>query len=468
MAPPLPGFDQAVLDQCVGCGLCLPACPTYQVLGQEMDSPRGRIDFVRNVAEGRLEPTDGIVGHLDRCLDCRACESACPSGVQYGRIIEDARALLPRPSTESRVGRLLRTIALRALLPSRGALGALGRLLGLVRATGLDRLAQTVLAAPWARRLAPRLAWAVQLFPRARGRPFRPTATVFPPAAGAPPPSRGAAGPARHPPRVAMFRGCVQDVLFGDVQRATITALTAAGCEVVIPPGQTCCGALLLHGGDRRAAERLLARNVSAFAGTTGRAGGPFDAIVVNAAGCGSVLAEAGELLGTPAAHRFAGAIRDVTEVLADLDAADDADVAGRDTLSDEEPPPERRRVAYQDPCHLRHARGVRTAPRSVLGRLPGVDLCEPAGVDTCCGSAGIYNLLQPEISRALTERKVDAILATGASVVVSGNPGCLLQLEAGLNARAGAAAPSVLHPVELIAAGARARAAGTASGRPS
>jgi glycolate oxidase iron-sulfur subunit len=394
------------------CGICLPQCPTYRVLGQEMDSPRGRVYLMRAATEGRIGLTENFLLHMDRCLGCRACETACPAGVPFGRLIEETRGQIerraPRPLGRRLLGRLL-----LGVFPDRRRLARVLVLGGLYQRSGLQRL---VRGSGLLRRF-PRLSAMEHLLPALPARPAdRPPAETFP-VDGSP---RGT---------VALLEGCVQALLFPEVNRATVTLLARAGYRVVVPGGQGCCGALHLHWGDRAGGRALARRNVAAFADA--------DWIVTNAAGCGTALRDYGHLLGEdPRALALAARVRDVTELLA------------------EHLPGPRRpldlTVTYHEPCHLAHGQRVREAPRTLLRGIPGLRLVELSESDLCCGSAGIYNLMEPEIAGQLLTRKLDRIAATGAEVVATGNPGCLLQLRRGLVDRG--LAVRAHHPVELLA----------------
>lgn len=403
-----PDWD-GLLD-CVHCGICLPQCPTYRVLGQEMDTPRGRLYLMRAAAEGRIGLTANFVRHMDRCLGCRACETACPSGVPFGRLLEQVRGQIERRVPRPPSRRLLRWLLL-GLLTRPDRLGLLLGLLRLYQRSGLQRVVRRGrLLPPFPRlqameRLLPPLPVSV-----GDGWPERLEAE------GAP---RGTA---------ALLTGCVQAALFPEVHRATVHLLARAGYRVVVPRGQVCCGALHLHWGARQAARRLARINVAAFEEA--------DWVVVNAAGCGATLREYGHLLpGTPAAARLAARVRDVSELLTDGLPGPRA--------------PLELTVTYHDPCHLVHGQRVREAPRALLRAIPGLKLVELAEADLCCGSAGVYNLLEPDIAQALLARKLERIAATGAEVVATGNPGCLLQLRMGLSARG--LRVRAHHPVELL-----------------
>ena len=404
-----------MLRTCVHCGICLPQCPTYRVLGEEMDSPRGRLYLMRAVAEGRLQPTPTYTRHLDLCLGCRACETACPAGVQFGTLLEIARGELERR------GRPIRERWLSALLfwvlphPDR-----LGPMLGLARRYrrwGLQSLVRR------SRLLArfPRLAALDALLERV---PDEASLPEYLPARGK---SRG---------RVAVITGCVQRYLFHDVNRDTVRLLSLAGWDVVVPRDQGCCGALELHAGRLDDFQARAAALADALPDDV-------DWIVTNAAGCGSAVRDYGHWLpGAPAA-RLGARVRDVTELLVDADLP-----LARLPIT----------VTYHDACHLAHGQKVRSAPRTLLQRIPGLRLVELADSDLCCGSAGVYNILEPEMADRLLDLKLARIAETGAAVVAAGNPGCLMQIAKG--ARAAGRVLEVVHPVTLLA-----RAAGV--GKP-
>jgi glycolate oxidase iron-sulfur subunit len=407
------------LDRCVHCGLCLNACPTYRELGLEADSPRGRIYQMVRVAEGASPITESYVRHLDLCLACRACETACPSGVPYGRLIEAARAEIELRRPRRWPVRLLRRVAMDGLLLSRTGLRAAGMALWLYEATGLRALLESSGALDALGGLG-RLA---RLAPRAE-RPFfyRHIGRVFP-----------AEGERRY--RVAMLAGCIASVSFARLNEATVRVLQKNGCEVVIPRAQTCCGALHAHSGRLDKARELARRNIQAFLAED------CDAIVTNAAGCGSTMKEYGELLAGDAenaerAHTFASRVRDITEFLAAIGL--------RGELR-----PVNAVVTYQDSCHLAHAQKIRTAPRQLLAAVPGLELRELPSAEICCGSAGIYNVVHGEMADAILRSKMDQINATGATIVATANPGCLLQLRYGVS-RWGRG-QRVLHVVEIL-----------------
>jgi glycolate oxidase iron-sulfur subunit len=414
--------DPRLIDDCVHCGFCLPACPTYALWGEEMDSPRGRIYLMKLGTEGGAQMTPTFVEHFDRCLGCMACMPACPSGVQYGRLVEATRAQIERRHRRPAGDRLLRALVF-ALFPRPRRLRLLRPALWLYRRAGLGALA--------------RLAGALKLLPArlAALDALAPDVGLRAPRVPAVTPAQGS-----RRGRVGLLLGCVQREFFAETNAATARVLAAEGFEVVAPREQGCCGALFVHSGREREALACARRLVDAFDGTD------VDAIVVNAAGCGSTMKEYGHLLRddpryAARAEAFAAKCRDVAEVLA---AAEPAAPLG----------PVRMRVAYHDACHLRHAQGVAAEPRAVLARVPGLEVVEVPEGAMCCGSAGIYNIVQPETAAELGDRKAANILATGADAVVTSNPGCVLQIRAAL-ARAGKEIP-VLHLVDVLDAARR------------
>jgi glycolate oxidase iron-sulfur subunit len=416
--------DPELIADCVHCGFCLPTCPTYLLWGEEMDSPRGRIYLMKLAAEGEIGLTNAFTRHIDLCLGCMACVTACPSGVQYEKLIETTRAQIERRYHRSLPDRLFRSLVF-ALFPHPGRLRALLPLLWVYQRSGARRLLRSPLAT---RRLPDRLLALDAVLP-----PVHLRALV----AGVPRLTRASA-PRRR--RVGLLTGCVQRVFFDPVNAATIRVLAAEGCEVVAPPGQGCCGALCFHAGREGEGLAYARRLIDAFAPTG------VETIVVNAAGCGSTLKEYGYLLRddpvyAERAQSFSAKVRDITELLAELEP-----VAPR------RPVP--LRVAYHDACHLGHAQGVRRQPRTVLHTIPGLDLLDIPEADICCGSAGIYNLVEPEAAEQLGERKARHILETRPDVIATGNPGCLLQINAALQ-RLGVTIPLV-HPVELVDASIR------------
>jgi glycolate oxidase iron-sulfur subunit len=409
-------FDAEPARGCIHCGMCLESCPTYLLTGLETESPRGRIHLMQQLASGRLEATDTLRSHLDRCLACRACEAACPSGVGYGELIENARAALEERDTipRSTLASFLRRIAL-GLLADPARLAGIAGLLSLYERLGLRRALR---ASGMRDRLPPGMRRLESLYPPLTRPHYQPSAA-----------------PAAAIARVSLLLGCVMRVAYGDVHTATARVLARLGVEVIDAPGQICCGALHAHAGERPDAIRLAKRNIQAFESAA------VDAVVVDAAGCGAHLKAYGQLLhDDPAwaarAAAFSATVRDVTEYVAALPGP--APLGALAT-----------RVTYQDPCHLAHAQRITSAPRSLLRRIEGLELIEMAESDVCCGSAGSYNLQQPAMADALLARKLDAIERTGASVVVSANPGCMLQIQSGLADRGRPL--EVLHLVEVL-----------------
>ena len=427
---------QAAAD-CVHCGFCLPVCPTYQLWGEEMDSPRGRIHLISQVLDG-APVSEKVTMHLDRCLGCMACVPACPSGVRYNELIEGARAWPQEtgpgagPAPGEPAARSLRDRVIRAAIfatfPYPKRLRALTRPLRVAQRAGLDRLVQR---GP-AMRYAPELAGSLRLAPRSAGRRGKLPARI----------------PARGPRRavVGMLTGCVQQVFFGDVNTATARVLAAEGCDVIVPPAQGCCGALSLHSGRAAEAARFAAQTIAEFE----RAG--VDAIVVNSAGCGSAMKEYGGFFARTAdgerdglaarAAAFSGRVRDFSEFLAELYRDHGGPRAVRHEL--------KVITAYHDACHLAHAQRIRQQPRDLLRGVPGLDLTDVGDGGTCCGSAGVYNLVQPEAAAELGARKAVALRATAARLVVSANPGCSMQIAAALGADGGEPV-AVAHIAEVL-----------------
>jgi glycolate oxidase iron-sulfur subunit len=418
-APPVPHAGRRSLtDDCVHCGFCLPACPTWNSWSEEMDSPRGRIDLMRGLAEGRLEWSESVAKHFDRCLGCLACVPACPSGVRYDVLIEQTRALREESAPRRPLDRLFRE-ALFAVLPYPDRLRIVASLATVYRRIGLASL---VRATGLLGRISPRIAALESLMPESDT------------ADDGPLPRRLAARGAQRA-RVALLTGCVQSVFFPRIHAATARVLAAEGCEVLVPEGQGCCGALSIHAGREEESLELARELIAALEGES------VDAILVNAAGCGSHLKDYGRLFAGDAAwarraSNFRAKVRDVTEFLASL-----APAAERHPIA--------ARVAYHDACHLSHGQGIRRPPRDLLSGIPGLTLVEIADADQCCGSAGIYNLVEPESADEIGERKVENVLAARADALASANPGCLLQIGAHLRRR-GAALPSY-HPVEIL-----------------
>ncbi len=427
-AAPAPGgaFDEqnppdaALIGDCVHCGFCLPTCPTYLLWGEEMDSPRGRIYLMKQGLEG--EPmSDSMVQHWDACLGCMACVTACPSGVQYDRLIEQTRAQVERNHDRTPQERAIRGLIF-SLFPYPRRLRLLrGPLRGLQR-TGLDRaLRRTGLLD----KIAPRLAAMESLAPR-----LGPTVDL---------PERISATGTRRA-TVGLLTGCVQGAFFPGVNAATARVLQAEGCDVLVPARQGCCGALSTHNGREPEAQRFARSIVDTFEAAD------VEYVVVNAAGCGSTMKEYAELLADDPAYAgraeaFAAKVRDISEILDEL-----GPVAPRHRLD--------MTVAYHDACHLAHAQGVRAQPRRLLDAIPGLEVREIAESEICCGSAGIYNIVNPEPARELGDRKAKNIVATGAQVLVTANPGCLMQVASSIE-RSGHPM-GMAHTVEVLDASIR------------
>jgi len=408
----------ALIDTCVHCGFCLPTCPTYVLWGEEMDSPRGRIYLMKAALEGRAELSPTFVRHFDACLGCVSCVTACPSGVQYGPLIEKTRAQIEQHYPRDLGDRLFRS-ALFQVLPYSSVM----RLL-LMPLTLFGNISRTIGGAGGGGGLSGRLRAVLSLAPKVTWSSLTARIPEHTPARGEP------------RKRVGLLTGCVQRLVFPDVHRATINVLSAEGCEVVAPPAQGCCGALSRHAGRLDEARRFARSAIETFERAA------VDAVVVNAAGCGSSMKEYGELLADdPAwasrAHAFSARVRDVSELVAELG-----------------PPraprhPIRAKVAYHDACHLAQAQGIRTEPRDLLRSIPGIEIVELSEPEICCGSAGIYNLVQPEAARDLGTRKAAQVIALQPDVIATGNPGCTIQIAAACE-RQGFQRP-VRHPIELL-----------------
>ncbi|HEY2900994.1 MAG TPA: (Fe-S)-binding protein [Polyangia bacterium] len=423
-----PAFE--TIAACVHCGLCLEACPTYRDLRVEMDSPRGRIYLMKGLRQQTIAPTPTVLRHLDQCLDCRACETACPSGVQYAHILEKTRTALQPARPLSPTGRFVRWFVFAALLPFRGVQRLVFKLLWLQQALGLARLGA------WSGRrglLPGRLSAAAAQAPQIPWRSFRDAQM------GARDPKRPGvlffAARGQRRAHVAFFTGCLADQLFADVNDATVRVLIENGCDVDVIAGERCCGALHIHNGARDDAQALARANIAAFAGAS------YDAIVSNAAGCSAELRHYGALLdGAPAATAFGAKVRDISEFLCALGLRPPR-ANGRAPAVN---------VAYDEPCHLLHAQKISDPPKQLLRAIPGVTLVPLEDADTCCGSAGVYSLLQPALSSRIAAKKIDAIKRSGAAVVATGNPGCLLQIRNGL--KDAGLTITVVHPIQLLA----------------
>ncbi|MBX6394361.1 MAG: (Fe-S)-binding protein [Alicyclobacillaceae bacterium] len=410
---------------CVHCGLCLEACPTYQELGIENQSPRGRVYLIRAASEGRIPLDEAFIDPVFRCLDCRACESVCPSGVQVGALIEEARgqvfAAKPSRGWKGWIQRLF----LQNIFPYPARLRSLARLGRFYQRSGLRGLSRTL---GILRLFPPHLREMEAALPEIPARSSREQLPAVLPAEGS---RKG---------RVAFVTGCVMDVLFADTNVATARVLARNGFDVVVPEGQVCCGALQVHAGDRETAKKMARRNIDVFLSQD------VDAVIINAAGCGAALKEYGELLrGDPdyreKAERFSRKVKDISEFL--VESGFEAPKGRLDMT-----------VTYHDACHLCHAQGIRREPRELLRSIPGLRVVEMPDSERCCGSAGIYNLTHPEIAGPLLDRKM-ADVPEGVDAIVMGNPGCMMQIRAGVQ-RTGAGY-RVLHTVDVLDAAYRA-----------
>lgn len=433
-APGFSGPDQPsddILKRCVRCGFCLPTCPTYVETYSEASSPRGRIRMIQAVADGQLSLTaPSFVEQMYQCLDCRACEAVCPSGVRYGQLVETARTQIERARPRPVGERALRTAVFDGLFADQRSFRLAGRALRLYQRSGMRRVVQASGALD-----ALGLRDTEALMPEMPDHFTIPTGEIYIASAGVP--RRG---------KVAFFAGCVMSTVFAETDRATIRVLNANGFDVVAAEGQQCCCALTIHAGEMDRARMLAARNILAF-----EASGS-DLIVSNAAGCGSALKEYGELFAAdPAwrerAHAFASRVRDITELLGEALTRGELNTRFE---------PLHLTVTYQEPCHLAHAQRITTQPRALLAAIPGLTLVEMAESSLCCGSAGVYNITHPQMAGALGARKARHALETQAQAVVTANPGCALQLRAELD-RAGSRMP-VIHIVDLLDAAYRGR----------
>jgi len=420
-----PSFEK--ISACVHCGLCLEACPTYRELRVEMDSPRGRIYLMKGILNERIEPTEDVLGHLDQCLDCRACETACPSGVEYGSILEKTRTLLEPGRKHGLIVKFLRWFLFRKLLPNRKLQQVVFKLLWVQQILGLTAIGRFLGRKGW---LPGKMGALAAQAPRVplhsfRGRHQKEFDLV-----------KGLlsfkAPKAAKKRRVALFTGCLADQLFADVNEATVQVLTRNGCDVDVLAAEQCCGALHIHNGARDQAKDLARANVRAF--NAGR----YDAVLTNAPGCSAELRHYAELLdGDAAAAEFGKKIRDITEFLVEIGYT----------------PPEGKlegKVAYDEPCHLLHAQKISAAPKQVLADLPGLERVPLDEAEACCGSAGLYSATQPKLSKDVLARKIEQIKKSGCDTLVTGNPGCILQFRCGL--RDAGLPVKVEHPVVLLA----------------
>ncbi|MDF2960156.1 MAG: glycolate oxidase [Paenibacillus sp.] len=411
--------DEAKFSQCVHCGICLEACPTYQQTGLEPHSPRGRVYLIKSVAEGKLDLNEYFADPVGTCLDCRACETACPSGVQVGALIEEARGQLYKADPPKGAAGVVHTFFLHKLFPHPKRLHAVQKALKVYQKSGLRALVRKT---KLLHVLPPHLREMEQAMPDIKTPPVLHRMPQVMPAAG------------EKRARVAVLTGCVMDVMFSDINEATVNVLRQNGCEVWIPQGQSCCGALHVHAGDRDMAKTLARRNIDVFLSED------IDAIIINAAGCGSTLKEYEELLKQDEAyHGKAKLFTDkVTDVSQFLDRLGLIPPKGSLDLT----------LTYHDACHLAHAQKIRVEPRRLLEAIPGVRLVPLPDADRCCGSAGIYNLTHPDMAGQLLERKMNDIPA-GCDAVVMGNPGCMMQFQVGVVREN--RTEKILHTVQLL-----------------
>ena len=445
-------FRQADFDnilKCVHCGLCLDSCPTYRELGDEKDSPRGRLYLMRGLWEGELELEAAVIDPLSRCLDCRACESACPSGVPYGELLEKTRGIILENTQQSLKERILRFFLLRGLFRSTNLLITASWILKIYSASGLPKLITNTI---FAKLLPQAFVFQQHLLPKCSGKSFkRKHADQILAPLSMENKQEGAAQIRKENLRVGMFSGCIMDVSEAAIHESTLTLLRHIGCEVVVPGNQSCCGALHVHSGDRKTAREFALKNIAAFENRH------LDAIITNAAGCGAQLQEyhhlftetnAGKQKDTRSAADWEKFENKVTDILEFLSAYPDL-LANLPWSKEEDT------VLYDAPCHLMHAQKVDENPRKLLNSLPGVKLVVLNESNWCCGSAGIYNLVQPELSAAVLNRKTASIRQTlaenpKASTIVTANPGCLYQIRAGI--RSNNIDLRILHPVVYLA----------------
>ncbi len=406
--------------ECVHCGLCLSDCPTYRILGNEMDSPRGRLYLIKAMAEDKLPITERLDEHIYLCLECRACETACPSGVHFGRVMESARDQLEQRRQRGLISRTVRYIGFHKLLPSKKMMSLLGFALRLYKISGIQALVRT---SGLLKILPGNLEVLESLTPDvSKLRMQRPLHEVT-----------GAVSEKKC--RVGFLSGCMMGIVFGEVNRTCVRVLAENGCEVIAPRDQTCCGALHAHNGEREKAKQLATHNIDVFEKLD------VEAIVVNAAGCGATMKEYGELLKNDPvyaerAEEFSRKVKDISEFLCEISFRP----PGGEIKS---------RVAYDEPCHLLHGQGVSDQPKELLKSIPGLELVRLKEADWCCGSAGIYNISNCDVSMEILERKIANIAASGAETVATGNPGCMIQIKYGLK-RANLNV-EVVHPVELL-----------------
>ena len=405
-----PQQENKLYLDCIHCGLCLSSCPTYRVLGSEMDSPRGRIYLMRAFDEGRTQITESFVEHMSRCLDCRACETACPSGVHFGQMMEEMRGKI----VDERSAHWLSRLILNHVFPFPGRFQIASRMLQIYRISGFQRLLRKTELLRW---FSPRMAAAEALMPEIGIETGVPLDSIY-----------RAEGEKQG--TVAFFAGCVMNSMLGSINRSSIRLLTAAGYDVLVPGRQICCGALANHAGLRDTAKDMARTNIAAFPVKQ------VEAIIINAAGCGAMLKEYALLV--DGAEEFSSKVKDISEFLVStrIFSRLKTPLAGR--------------VGYDDPCHLLHGQRIRMEPRTLLKAIPGIQFVEVEDADQCCGSAGIYNITQNELSMQILERKMEKIEKAHIDILATGNPGCMFQFRYG--ARKLGMKLEVLHPVELLA----------------
>lgn len=425
---PVSGFDpqhppeQKLIDTCVHCGFCLSTCPSYRVIGKEMDSPRGRIYLMNAINKGEADLAEGTVPHFDSCLGCLACVTTCPSGVQYDKLIAATRPQVERHYPRSLSDRFFRTLIF-SLFPYPNRLRLLLIPLFLYQKLGIQKLVRST---GLLKKLSPRLAAMESILPEITLDSFRDKVPDVIPAQGE----------KRY--RVGMILGCVQRLFFSPVNEATVRVLTANGCEVVVPKTQGCCAALPEHQGQREQAKALARQMIDSFEGTG------VDFVIINAAGCGHTLKEYGHILEDDPEYRekakeFAAKVKDAQEFLAQVGLTTKLSPLADEPLT----------MVYQDACHLLHGQKISVQPRQLLRQIPGVKLREPIDAALCCGSAGVYNMLHPEVADELGQQKVENLLNTGAELIASANPGCSLQIKKHLGLKG--KKMNLMHPMELL-----------------
>jgi len=416
----LPSMEYERFLDCIHCGFCLPTCPTYAILGTEMDSPRGRAYSMRALEDERIEISQKFSLHIDRCLGCFACETACPSGVRVGEMLEKTRSKIELYRKRPLLQRLFRRIMFRSVLPSRFLLGLAFCSLWFYQRSGLQQL---VRKSGLLRLLPAGLRLIEPLTPTVERPVFTQSVPEKFPVSG------------KTVYRIGLFLGCINDQLYRHVNQATCRVLQKNNCEIVTPPQQTCCGALQLHAGDYETTKKLAKKNIDVFLQHK------VDFIIVNVAGCSAVMKEYDRLLAddpeySEKAKRFSSKVKDVIEFLAEIPFNGDLGML-------------QLRVTYHDACHLAHAQNIRKAPRLMLKMIPGLELIDLPEADWCCGSAGIYNIMQPQLSSEILSRKIENIISTNAEVVAMGNAGCIFQIQQGLKKRG--VHINVCHTVELL-----------------